>query len=275
MSRVNPRLFYWLAALLEHKDLTAGHYRVLSYLALKRLDYGSGAGYCSIASLANGLGVGVTVVKDALRLAQKAGLLEQTRRGHRLNDDASAASEWQILYPPNPTAAQASIGSADLNPTAAYPAVGSNPTAGNPEPNSRKSATQQPPERPPTGSESPTGNESPTDARPAGSRGQPAATPTDAAGVIRSKTDATAAEAAVIAAEWAARPGIRSAVAVLRSKTSSELQAEVRSHREANKPTPMPDGPPPRIAGAPPSERFKAAKAAIQAAAESARGGRQ
>jgi len=41
MSRINPRLVYWIAALYDHKGLSAEQHLILVYLATKRLDFGS------------------------------------------------------------------------------------------------------------------------------------------------------------------------------------------------------------------------------------------
>lgn len=69
MSRVNPRLVYWIAGLYDGKELTAQHHRILIYLAVKKLDYGTGTGYCSVRTLATELDVSPTTVKLALKLA--------------------------------------------------------------------------------------------------------------------------------------------------------------------------------------------------------------
>ena len=99
----------------------------------------------------------------------------------------------------------------------------------------------------------------------AGSGEQPAAPLTPAAEVIKTKTDATAAEATAIAAEWAAKPRIKNAAALLRSKSADELQAAVRKHRQASAPTPIPDSPPPRMQGSEPTEAFRDVAAMIRA----------
>jgi hypothetical protein len=56
VSRINPRLIYWIAALHDEVTMKAAHRDILTYLAVKRLDFGSGAGYCSVDSLAKGAG---------------------------------------------------------------------------------------------------------------------------------------------------------------------------------------------------------------------------
>jgi hypothetical protein len=67
------------------------------------------------------------------------------------------------------------------------------------------------------------------------------------------------------AAEWAAGPEIRSAAALLRSKSIGELQAEVRRCREASAPIPIPDSPPPPMHGSEPTEAFRDVAAMIRA----------
>jgi hypothetical protein len=102
MTRLNPRLFYWLAALYDHPRLiTSARRDVLLALAVKRLDYGTGAGYCSVRTLAGDTGLSEATVKRALDAARKTEpvLLERTKRGHRLGDGKVIASEWQIIYP--------------------------------------------------------------------------------------------------------------------------------------------------------------------------------
>ncbi len=137
MSRVNPRLVYWIAALHQQPGLHATQRDLLTYLAVKRLDYGTGSGYCSVRSLAEAKGVHESTVKRALDLAQQAGLLRRTRRGHRIADGVVAASEWQLIYPP--TAQPDDVG----EPTAQPDDVGSKPTAQEGTPNSALEQSQQ------------------------------------------------------------------------------------------------------------------------------------
>ena len=82
MSKVNPRLVYWIAALHDQAQLTAAHRDVLTYLAVKRLDFETGAGYCSVRLLAESRGCHEATVKRALDIAQKTTppLLKRTRR---------------------------------------------------------------------------------------------------------------------------------------------------------------------------------------------------
>ena len=99
MSRINPRLVYWIAGLYDDPDLTAADRDVLTYLGVKRLDFGTGAGYCSIETLVKGTAWSESTVKRALARGQKKSHIERTRRGNRSGDGALVASEWRVLYP--------------------------------------------------------------------------------------------------------------------------------------------------------------------------------
>lgn len=148
MSRINPRLIYWIAAVHRQPELKAAHRDVLIYLAVMRLDYGTGKGYCSMQSLAGGRGWHEHTVRRALELAQKVTppLLRRTRRGHRLGNGQVVASEWQVLYPPMSTGHGGTVenGSTVHNSDLNRPESESQPSTG----------------ARPTGSESPSGNES-------------------------------------------------------------------------------------------------------------------
>jgi len=100
VSRVNPRLVYWLAALYDHPELTAAHRDVLVFVATRRLDFGSGGGYCSEAAIAEGVGCTERTARRALAWGRKLGLIERTRRGYRRGDGVVRSSEWQVIYPP-------------------------------------------------------------------------------------------------------------------------------------------------------------------------------
>lgn len=99
MSRINPRLVYWIADLYDDPDLTAADRDVLTYLGVKRLDFGTGAGYCSIETLVKGTDWSESTVKRALARGQKKSRIKRTRRGNRGGDGTLIASEWQVLYP--------------------------------------------------------------------------------------------------------------------------------------------------------------------------------
>jgi len=104
MARVNPRLVFWIAAVHKHPALSPAHRDILTYLAVMRLNFETGNGYCSVPSLAQARGHSESTVRRALMLARtkEPKLLERTRRGHRLGDGQAIASEWKMLYPPIP-----------------------------------------------------------------------------------------------------------------------------------------------------------------------------
>jgi len=112
MSRVNPRIVYWLASLHDHEDITDAHQAILNYLVTRILDYGTGTGYCSVETLATRSRHGQRTVKEALKLARKHGLLERTQRGHFTGgEDADRVpSRWKVLYPPLPRGTQRHVG---------------------------------------------------------------------------------------------------------------------------------------------------------------------
>lgn len=161
MSKINPRLVYWIGAVHKRPDLSASHRDILTYLAVMRLDYGTGKGYCSVRMLAEGRGWHEATVRRALDLAQKGDppLLARTRRGHRISSEVVVASEWQVVYPPMPTAQGNAVGS---SPTAHPCEVGADPTAQSAGPNRAEVETQPRTGAPPTGIEASTGNESST-----------------------------------------------------------------------------------------------------------------
>jgi hypothetical protein len=133
MSKVNPRLIHWIVAVHRHPGLNATHRDILTYLAVMKLDYGTGTGYCSLDALANGRDCHPATVKRALDLAQKAALLKRTRWGHYISPGVAAASEWQVIYPAMPTAQPRDVGA---DPTAHQGDVGNEPTAQSSQANS-------------------------------------------------------------------------------------------------------------------------------------------
>jgi len=112
MSRVNPRIVYWLASLHDHEDITDAHHAILNYLVTRILDYGDGTGYCSVETLATRSRHSQRTVGEALRRARKHGLLERTQRGHFTGgeDADKVPSRWKVLYPPLPTGTQPPVG---------------------------------------------------------------------------------------------------------------------------------------------------------------------
>lgn len=174
MSKVNPRLVYWIKAVTHHKGVpgedgklipfTDGHRLILISLAADCLDFGTGAGYCSARTLAERSGKARSTVMRALELGRKAGLIEQTRRGHRITNETKIASEWRIIYP-EPTSGSVDVGSY-LDPMSTYADIGSEPTSESADPTSesgrpnvRIRATQRPATRTPSGNEASSGNE--------------------------------------------------------------------------------------------------------------------
>jgi hypothetical protein len=71
---------------------------VLHSLAL-RMNWKSGTGYASTAQLMADADASKATAKRATSWARRAGLLLQTRRGHRLGSGQVAASEWKLLRP--------------------------------------------------------------------------------------------------------------------------------------------------------------------------------
>ena len=106
MSRVNPRLAYWLARLYDKHEppLTSVHRAILTCLATRHLDYSDGRGSCSNEQLMADNGAAEATVRSALTRARKLGMLQRTKRGHRTGDGLSIASEWALVYPPLSTA---------------------------------------------------------------------------------------------------------------------------------------------------------------------------
>ena len=102
MSKVNPRLVYWIRAVYDCKALSAGDRDTLICLAVKYLDYETGSGFCGTRTLTDSLGKDKRTILRALGAGRNAGLLEQTHRGHRRGDGSGMASEWQLLWPPVP-----------------------------------------------------------------------------------------------------------------------------------------------------------------------------
>jgi len=89
----------WQAAVRDYPGRPAsGRLDVLAMLAL-RLDWTTGAGFVSIGQIAADAAVSASTVKRAIRWAIGAGLLVQTRRGHRLGNGQVMASEWRLSQP--------------------------------------------------------------------------------------------------------------------------------------------------------------------------------
>lgn len=90
----------WLNAVYCHPDRPPAAQRdILSALAVKYLDWRSGEGFASIEMLADFCGAARSTVQRALRWARAAELLVLTRRGHRLGNGKTIASEWRLSLP--------------------------------------------------------------------------------------------------------------------------------------------------------------------------------
>ncbi len=196
MARVNPRLIFWIAAVHKHPALSPAHRDILTYLAVMRLNFDTGTGYCSAQSLADGRGWDERTVRRALELARvkEPQLLRRTRRGHRLGDGRSMASEWALIYPPMPVDNDISTG--HQNPVEPI-STGQSPHL------NRTLLTSQPDTGArPTGIESPTGIE-----ETSGQRAAHALKTID--------PEITIAEATEVLSEIASRPAVRNPLAVL------------------------------------------------------------
>ncbi len=114
----------WLVAIRDHPERPPAVQRlVLQCLAL-RLDWRTGSGFASVAEVAEDADASEPTVRRATSWARRAGLLLQTRRGHRLGNGQVAATEWkltqpltgELLKPPQPLNGSASTAQqSDLN----------------------------------------------------------------------------------------------------------------------------------------------------------------
>jgi hypothetical protein len=203
VSTINPRLVYWIAELYKRKQLTAAHRDILTYLAVTRLDYGTGAGYCSVRTLAEACGCHERTVRRALDAARASQppLLARTRRGHRLGDGTVTASEWQVIYPPVSTGQPDPVD--DASPVNNPPSTGhTSPVDGGAADLNRTEHASQPD----TGA-LPTGSEASTSLSPA------------LTSLRTAVPDATEADAGAILRNLRAR-GARSPLAVLRREVA-------------------------------------------------------
>ena len=81
MSRINPRLVYWIADLYDDPDLTAADRDVLTYLGVKRLDFGTPVRAAVSApqqTLVKGTDWSESTVKRALARGQKKSRIKRT-----------------------------------------------------------------------------------------------------------------------------------------------------------------------------------------------------
>ena len=87
----------WLKAIRDHPEpLPAEQFRVLTMLAL-RLDWTSGEGFASTRQLAADARASKSTVLRATDWARQAGLLKEVKRGHRLGDGRTRATEWALI----------------------------------------------------------------------------------------------------------------------------------------------------------------------------------
>jgi len=90
----------WLNTMYCHPSRPSALQRdVLTALAVKFMDWKTGAGRASIDMIAEFCNAGRSTVQRALRWGCKALLLVRTKRGHRLWNGGSVASEWLLTLP--------------------------------------------------------------------------------------------------------------------------------------------------------------------------------
>jgi hypothetical protein len=88
-----------MTAIRDHpKRPTPGQSHVLTQLAL-RLDWTTGRGYAGTRQLEDDAGTSRSTVQRATRWARDNGFLTCTRRGHRISDEITIASEWLLTIP--------------------------------------------------------------------------------------------------------------------------------------------------------------------------------
>lgn len=91
----------WMRALRDTPAKPPGtQLTVLLMLGLRMRK--TGTGWAPIAKLAQDAGVGERTAMRAVQWAQDTGWIVRTRRGHRLNNEKSLASEYRLLLPPQP-----------------------------------------------------------------------------------------------------------------------------------------------------------------------------
>ena len=89
----------WLAAIRDHPGRPSTAQRMaLQSLAL-RLDWRTGTGYASVRQVAEDSDVSEPTVRRATSWARGAEYLLQLRRGHRLGNGQTAATEWKLTQP--------------------------------------------------------------------------------------------------------------------------------------------------------------------------------
>lgn len=87
----------WLNGIYCHKERPPALQRdVLTALAVKFMDWGTGEGFASIAMISEFCGAARSTVQRALRWARKLDMLVMARRGCRAGDGTLLASEWRL-----------------------------------------------------------------------------------------------------------------------------------------------------------------------------------
>jgi hypothetical protein len=95
-----PSVAQWLNAMYCHPARPSALQRdVLTALAVKFLNWKTGAGRASIEMLSEFCNAGRSTVQRALKWGQKALMITRTRRGHRVWHGDPVASEWQLTLP--------------------------------------------------------------------------------------------------------------------------------------------------------------------------------
>jgi hypothetical protein len=109
----------WLAAIRDFPEQpTAAEFRVLTMLAI-RLTWKTMEGSASTADLVSDASASAAVVERATAWARTHGFLEQTRRGHRLDDGRVVKSCWRLIVPqPIATEGLGDLSTAETQPIA-------------------------------------------------------------------------------------------------------------------------------------------------------------
>jgi hypothetical protein len=90
----------WLNAVYCHPNRPSALQRdVLTALAVKFMDWGTGTGCASIEMIAEFTRHTRSTIQRALRWGIKASLMIRTKRGHNLWNGGSVASEWMLALP--------------------------------------------------------------------------------------------------------------------------------------------------------------------------------
>jgi len=90
----------WLNAVYCHPDRPSALQRdVLTALAVRCVDWGTGTGRASIEMLSEFTRHTRSTIQRALKWGIKVSLLVRTKRGHNLWNGGAVASEWQLTFP--------------------------------------------------------------------------------------------------------------------------------------------------------------------------------